>query len=119
MSNLEPAATPANDSEHNVLPRVSGVIANRAANHPLVDISIEDLVRTKIVPQDFPRTDLGNAQRFVAIFGENVRFCPAWNKWLIWDGVRWCVDDINQIESLAKEVVKAISIEASYIQNIS
>jgi putative DNA primase/helicase len=57
-------------------------------------------------------TDVGNAKRFVARHGGVIRYCHPWQKWLIWDGRRWCIDDTGQIERLAKETVKAIFAEA-------
>jgi len=59
------------------------------------------------------QTDLGNARRLVALHGENLRYCYAWNKWLIWDGVRWHLDETGEIERLAKSTVQAIYAEAA------
>lgn len=58
-------------------------------------------------------TDLGNAERFVAMHKENVRYCWTWQKWLIWKKQRWAVDEIGEIVQLAKEVVRGIYAEAS------
>jgi P4 family phage/plasmid primase-like protien len=58
-------------------------------------------------------TDVGNAKRFVARHGANVRYCHLWQKWLIWDTRRWCIDETGQIERLAKETVKAIFAQAA------
>ena len=61
------------------------------------------------LPQkEFKLTDLGNAERLVYHFGEKIRYCHAWRKWLIWDGVRWVVDQTGQIQQLAKQVVRKI-----------
>ncbi len=57
-------------------------------------------------------TDLGNSQRLVERHGANLRFCGAWQKWLIWDGLRWTVDDTGQVYRWAKETVRAIYDEA-------
>src|SRR5215204_4039210 len=45
-------------------------------------------------------TDLGNAERFVAQHGENVRYCYPWAKWLVWTGVRWERDDAGKVHKL-------------------
>ncbi len=50
-------------------------------------------------PKDFEEIDLlkpihcdaGNAERFGGLFGEDVRYCPALKKWLVWDSRRWKV----------------------------
>lgn len=36
----------------------------------------------------FNLTDLGNAERLVSLFGDDIRYCHAWREWLIWDGCR-------------------------------
>src|SRR5918994_256767 len=58
-------------------------------------------------------TDLGNAERFVADHGENVRYCYPWGKWLIWSRSRWQRDEAGRVHRLAKETVRAIYREAS------
>jgi putative DNA primase/helicase len=60
----------------------------------------------------FSFTDVGNAERLVARYGEKIRYCKDMGKWLIWDGVRWQVDDANQMIELAKETVRGIAREA-------
>lgn len=42
-------------------------------------------------------TDTGNAARFVRDHGGDVLFCHPWNRWLVWDGVRWARDERGEI----------------------
>lgn len=58
-------------------------------------------------------TDMGNSERFAAQHGGNVRYCYAWNSWLAWDGTRWVVDSMGEIERLAKQTVLQIYHEAT------
>jgi bifunctional DNA primase/polymerase-like protein/primase-like protein/D5-like protein len=58
-------------------------------------------------------TDLGNAKRLVARHGENIRFVPEWEKWIIWSDGRWQLDGDGAIMRLAKETVEAIYSEAT------
>jgi putative DNA primase/helicase len=37
----------------------------------------------------FPRTDAGNGEAFLALYGEDVRFVEAWGRWLVWNSARW------------------------------
>lgn len=60
-----------------------------------------------------PLTDLGNAERMVRLFGENIRYVGAWKKWLIWGGQRWQVDETEQIVRYAQLTARAIYKEAS------
>lgn len=57
-------------------------------------------------------TDLGNAQRFVRLHGDVLRYVHEWGTWLVWDGTRWAKDKTGQVERLAKATVKAIHEEA-------
>ncbi|HPQ17260.1 MAG TPA: phage/plasmid primase, P4 family [Bryobacteraceae bacterium] len=58
-------------------------------------------------------TDLGNAERLVKLFGADLRYVPAWGKWLIYTGKRWEVDEIGQIHQRAKETVRRILADAA------
>lgn len=58
------------------------------------------------------RTDMGNARRFVAHCGANVRYVAPWKEWLMWDGRRWRRDETHQVMRLAKETVRHIYEEA-------
>lgn len=57
-------------------------------------------------------TELGNARRLVAAYGERLRYCYAWGKWLVWDERRWEIDDRGAAEGLAKHVIRDIIAEA-------
>ncbi len=52
------------------------------------------------------RTNLGDARRFVALFGHDVHYCFPWRKWLVWDGGRFDVDETGAIFRLAKQVAQ-------------
>jgi putative DNA primase/helicase len=51
-------------------------------------------------------TDVGNAMRFAEHHGDDLRYVYAWDKWLVWDGHRWKVDDSGEVERRAKETVR-------------
>lgn len=46
-------------------------------------------------------TGIGNAERFVAMFGHDVKYCAAIKSWYAWDTSRWVCDGIRA-EGLAK-----------------
>src|SRR4051812_13146764 len=56
----------------------------------------------------FNLTDIGNAERFVHRHGHNVRWVPAWNRWILFDEKRWIQDETLEVGRLAKETVRAI-----------
>ncbi len=57
-------------------------------------------------------TDLGNAELFAAMYNNRVKFCPIWNKWLVWDGARWKIDDMKAVYNLGKATIQQIYRDA-------
>lgn len=60
-----------------------------------------------------PRTDLGNAERLIARYGDRLRFCRPRRRWLVWSGDRWTWDETGEVERFAKKTARAIYQEAS------
>lgn len=58
-------------------------------------------------------TDLGNARRLILNFGNDLKWCETWKKWLVWNGKRWAVDDILKVHQWAKDTVRIMYHEAS------
>ena len=57
------------------------------------------------------QTDLGNAQRFARLHGDNLRFVQSWG-WLYWDGARWKTDDTGHVMRMAKSTALGLYDEA-------
>ncbi len=55
--------------------------------------------------------DLGNAKRFVSLYGKSVRYAAHRKQWLIRSGSRWRFDECEQIVLFAKNVVETIKAE--------
>jgi putative DNA primase/helicase len=62
-------------------------------------------------------TELGNARRMVAAYGEQMRYCYPNGKWLTWNGHRWTEDDTGEIWRWAKEIVRQIPKEAIEVED--
>jgi P4 family phage/plasmid primase-like protien len=64
-------------------------------------------------------TDLGNAQRLVAMFGDDMRYCHTWKRWLTWDGKRWLTDETGgaPVSRMAQEVIRMMYAEASQMED--
>ncbi|MBA3485459.1 MAG: PriCT-2 domain-containing protein [Pirellulales bacterium] len=58
-------------------------------------------------------TDAANAMRFAAEHGEQLRYIYAWNKWPVWTGQRWQLDDNGEVMRRAKLTADAIYHEAA------
>lgn len=61
----------------------------------------------------FRGTDDANADLLIGLHGEDILFCPDWDKWLIWDGTHWAIDERLDIERLAADVPKYLRGKAS------
>lgn len=64
--------------------------------------------RTKLYTFD----DTGNAQRFVDLFGDQVRFCYTDKRWFWYDGRKWCADITGTAKRLVDKSVEAMAAEA-------
>ncbi len=63
------------------------------------------------------RSDSGNASRLVTKFGDRLRYCPDTNRWLIWDGTRWAVDEVDELYQYARATVADIYREAGTLSD--
>ncbi len=61
------------------------------------------------------RSDTGNSRRLVALYGDRLRFCHALNRWLIWSGDQWRIDEDAEIYLYARATVQRIYQEAANI----
>lgn len=65
-----------------------------------------------------PRTDLGNAERFVDQHGDKVRSVPVWpGYWLCWDSSRFRPDTTGEVNRLGKSTVRNIYQEAATVDD--
>jgi len=95
------------DTARNSLPNSLNGLGNSLANSLYGDPE----KRTRVYPQ----TDYGNAERLVDAHSDNIRYCYPWKRWLIWRGNRWCIDNTNEIERLAKQTVRSMYAECATI----
>ena len=77
----------------------------------------ESACRYEPEPESALYTDVTNAQWMVREFGDNLRYCTAWNKWLVWDGRRFKVDDTLEIDRMAKETPRRMRVLAETIRD--
>lgn len=53
-------------------------------------------------------TDEANAALFLAMHGADVRYCPPWDKWLLWTGSHWRIDDLMDVARLAGDMPREL-----------
>jgi putative DNA primase/helicase len=69
-------------------------------------------VAVRIAAGDTASTDIGNAKRFAYYHGRDVRYMPASNYWLVWDGRRWIRDELREVDRCARDAALMIFEEA-------
>lgn len=60
--------------------------------------------------------DMGNAKRFIDLFGEDFRYNYTDKTFLYWDGCRWAADQTGAVERSADVSVEAMSAEAEWYE---
>jgi len=68
---------------------------------------------TSTASMDFHSTDFGNAQRLVALHGNDLRYCYSRNCWFVWDGKHWAVDESGAVIRKAKDTIRRLYADAS------
>ena len=65
-------------------------------------IAIEELSRdlraNKFVNGQMQFTDITNRDYFLKAYGDSIRYCITWNKFLYWNGTNWEVDNRGRVE---------------------
>jgi putative DNA primase/helicase len=61
---------------------------------------------------DEPKTELGYARRLIHVYGGQLRYVPAWRRWLVWDGRRWSHDSTGQAARWMKSIARRITADA-------
>lgn len=64
-----------------------------------------DLRANKFVKGEMQFTDITNRDYFLKAFGEKIRFCVKYNKFLVWNGTCWEVDNDGYVEEECVEFV--------------
>lgn len=88
-----------------------------AASVPPSDGTPGDAPRSAAPEQGKALTDIGNGERLAMRYGDDIRYCHDWAKWLVWDGARWNPDGSGELEYRAKLTVRNIYAEAADEEN--
>ena len=85
--------------------------ARRDRNDEILSADQEDLTT------GIGLTDIGNSERLIRMYGDDVRYCATLKTWFVWDGRRWEQDETNRMLDLATRTAKAIFLEAATAPN--
>ncbi|MEO2019998.1 MAG: phage/plasmid primase, P4 family [Fuerstiella sp.] len=78
---------------------------------PTETVEVDDETTSFDLLKPQHRTETALAARYIRDFGESIRYVGTWNKWIVWDGTRWKLDDMKRVEALAQATVATIWVE--------
>lgn len=61
---------------------------------------------------DFNQTDLGNAERLVTLYKNDLLYCHDLKQWLLWNGKYWEFDRSQRVMEKARETIRKLYTEA-------
>jgi putative DNA primase/helicase len=103
--------------------RLRAIVENTKAIEPAAESAeqlrknVAEVGRPKSTLLEQLRNDTGNADRLILKYGDRLRYCPAFRKWLVWDGWRWAVDDKSAARRLAKQAMLDYLTEATLAED--
>lgn len=56
----------------------------------------------------FTNTDEGNAERLVALYGDDIHYVSQWNTWVYWNDAYWQHDTLDHVSRLAIKMIKLL-----------
>ena len=83
--------------------------ANRTEYHH------EPLLKVDLLPYNY--TDVGNAKRLIAAYGDDIIYCPEYKAWMVWNGSRWQQDTDGEVHRMFNRTIDAFRIQAAGIPN--
>lgn len=67
-----------------------------------------------LTAKKYSMDDMGNALRFVDLFGESIRYNYNDKKWLYYNKLKWCIDNDGTIERLVDAAVEMMKFEMKH-----
>ena len=67
----------------------------------------------RVKPKPKNPTDVGNAERLIAAYGDDIRYVYEYRSWIHWNDNIWLTDENGHMSRLAKQVAKSIFEEAA------
>ena len=93
-------------------------ITNKKSDRLAVGEPVFDNEETTEFKPNYSMDDMGNAQRFVDLFGDRIRYCYTDKRWFWYDSRKWCYDNEGVRERMADRAIEAMKAEAkNYLQS--
>ena len=82
-----------------------------------IKVLSEDLRSNRFVKGEMQFTDITNRDYFLKALGNDLRYCKPWDRFLLWNGTNWEIDDDNQTEVNAVEFIHQMYRGKRYIKD--
>jgi putative DNA primase/helicase len=117
--------THAEGAEATGIPRLTSLIDRKVVDSALRWLEIQSRGANSQATTGAPEllsqhfSDYGNSRRVIAHYGEGLRYCHAFAKWLVWDARRWAVDDGERARDLSQDTILEFARQALTAKNES
>lgn len=61
-----------------------------------------------LLDKRFEKSDLGNAERLYALYGDHIHYVSQWDTWVFWNGQYWQKDTIGYVSRLAHTTIRLL-----------
>jgi len=103
-------------------------IVNQRTSPPMDESEIVSIIKSIIKREESKavtlvnsthNTELGNSQRISHHYGDTLRHCGTWKKWLVWNDEHgaWQVDDSGKVIRSAKRTIQSMYSDASRLSD--
>ena len=83
--------------------------------HLAIEELSRDLRANKFVTGEMQFTDVTNCDYFLKAYGDIIRYCITWNKFLFWNGTNWDIDTRGRVAERCKKFVHKMYRGMRYI----
>jgi len=109
----KPPDEPARFKKHDTAPaQPRAAVPERKAPAPAEKDSAVRSAPREPWGKTYERSDLGNAERLIREYGNEMRYCHPWKQWLVWDTQRWQPDETGEANRKAFAMVKRMGKSA-------
>ena len=70
-----------------------------------IEVLARDLKSNKYVSGQLQFTDITNCDYFLNAYGDTIRYCKKWNKFLLWNGTCWEIDSEDMVSTMYRTFV--------------
>lgn len=70
----------------------------------------EAFLALSLLPEERGSTfsDFFNSEMLREDWGDNIRYCAPWKKWIIWDGKRWEIDESGKVFDMGEKTIRRL-----------